>query len=166
MFPFVSRKIGSFCSIFNICHLHFRREEMRFCSNHSEELVQITLTFSRIGTRSYKFDVSRPFGLVSSSKLCQAVKRFDSFVPRVSKPFYIIYLWRKMKEIQFFICISLEISSSEDKCHEIMHSHSTHTNAGSVKSGISLNVNEINIQTLDTVNIINAIQFGCNANNL
>lgn len=40
------------------------------------------------------------------------------------------------------------------------------TNAGSVKSGISLNVNETNIQTLDSVSTINAIQFGCKANNL
>lgn len=47
-----------------------------------------------------------------------------------------------------------------------MHSKRQLTNAGSVKSGTSLIVNETNIQTLDRVNTINAIQFGCNANSL
>lgn len=40
------------------------------------------------------------------------------------------------------------------------------TKAGSVKSGNSLNVNEINIQTLDKTSTMNATQRGCNAINL
>lgn len=59
-------------------------------------MVQITLTFSRFGKYSYKFDVRRPLGLISSSKLCHAVNRFDISVPRDSKPLKI-----KIKRIIF-----------------------------------------------------------------